>query len=75
MVHKNLVVNMLTHVDSRKLGILDWASYLNAMTFIKPYDLEARVDSLISTIVKQQPASKELVTEIVQNEGGGIYRE
>ena len=75
MVHKKLVLNMCAHIDSRHHGILDWASYIRAMTLIKPYDLESRVDSLISTIAKWVPATSELVYEIARKEGGGIPRE
>ena len=75
MVHKNLVLNMLKHVDRRNHGILDWASYLHAMTYIRPFDLEARVDSCISTVVTREPPSKELVQRIVKEEGAGIPRE
>ena len=75
MVHRDLVMNMLKNVDRRNHGILDWASYLHAMTYIRPYDLEARVESCISTVEKLQIPSKELVQKIVKEEGGGIPRE
>ena len=75
MVHKALVMNMLHNLDSRNAGILDWASFLQAMTHIYPQDFETRVDSLISTIAKNSPASLDLVYEIVKSEGGGIPRE
>ena len=75
MVHRDLVMNMLRNVDRRNHGILDWASYLHAMTYIRPYDLEARVESCISTVEKLQIPSKELVQKIVEEEGGGIPRE
>ena len=71
MVHRDLVMNMLKNVDRRNHGILDWASYLHAMTYIRPYDLEARVESCISTVEKLQIPSKELVQKIVKEEGGG----
>ena len=52
MVHKALVMNMLSNIDVRNSGILDWSSFLHAMTLIYPHNFETRVDSLISTIAK-----------------------
>ena len=52
MVHKNLIKNMCANIDSRHHGILDWASFIQAMTYIQPHDFETRVDSLISTLAK-----------------------
>ena len=75
MVHKALVMNMLSNIDSRNAGILDWASFLQTMTYIYPQDFETKVDSLISTIAKKTPATLDLVYEIVKSEGGGIDRE
>ena len=75
MVHKALVLNLLRNIDSRQSGILDWSSYLHAMTLIYPFNFETRVDSLISTIAKETPSTLDLIYEIVKSEGGGIPRE
>ena len=62
-------MNLLDHVDIRNHGILDWASYLHAMTLIRPYDHETRVDSLISTVVKSVKPDKSFVKRFVSDEG------
>ena len=67
LVHKDLVMNMLHHVDSRNHGILDWASYLRAMTLIRPYDLETKIDSLISTVIKPISPSRSFVQRMVED--------
>ena len=59
---------MLHYVDRRKYGILDWASYLHAITLIRPYDDETKVDSLISTVAKTRLPTKALVKKLIKDE-------
>ena len=67
-MHRDLVTNMLQYVDSRNYGILDWASYLHAITLIRPYDDETKVDSLISTVAKPKKPTKALVRRLIKDE-------
>ena len=68
-------MNMLHHVDRRNQGVLDWASYLHAMTLIRPYDYESKVDSLISTVVKPRSPSSSFVQRLVRREGLRKFQE
>ena len=62
-------MNMLRYVDSRNNGVLDWASYLHAMTLMRPYDYESKIESLISTVIKPRSPSRSLVERLVKEKG------
>ena len=64
-MHRDLVMNLLRQVDSRNYGILDWASYLHAITLIRPFDHETKVDSLISTVAKPIKSSRAFVLKLI----------
>ena len=62
-------MNMLRYVDSRNNGVLDWASYLHAMTLIRPYDYESKIESLISTVIKPKSPSRSFIERHVKDKG------
>lgn len=53
-LHRELLASLFTESDSRKQGILDWASFLQVMIVLRPKSLESRIESCLNLIKKKQ---------------------
>ena len=77
-LHRELLAKLFGDSDSRKQGILDWASFLQAMIVLRPNSLESRVESCLNLIRKKekiyqsangdQPPSKSMHEAVVSFE-------
>ena len=52
-LHLKLLKKLFEECDSRKAGILDWPSFLQAMIVLWPSTLSARIDSVLNLIYKK----------------------
>ena len=53
-LHAQLLEKLLLDCDYRKQGILDWNSFLQAMTVLRPKSLASRIDACFNLILQKQ---------------------
>ena len=53
-LHSQLLEKLFHDCDSRKNGILDWASFLQAMIVLRPKTMASSVDSCLNLILQKQ---------------------
>lgn len=53
-LHADLLERLFKECDNRLHGVLDWASFLQAMILLKPKTLASRIDSCLKFILKKQ---------------------